>query len=165
MQMFLKDDTQHTWSVYQINNIPTAISGWNIVVMLLTSAYIDATGHRMGVIVGLLVSPYPLSHFSPLFPPFLTYPHPHLHLPTVLPPLRNHNPRNLVRPARPQNHLLPFRRPRRSSLAHRHVMGEPHVRERPAGEGVDARVYEFTWGGDDDVDSAIFVPCDDGTGV
>lgn len=63
MQMFLKDDTQHTWSLYQINNIPTAISGWNIIVMLLTSAYIDATGHRMGVIVGLLVSLY-----SPLLP-------------------------------------------------------------------------------------------------
>lgn len=124
--------------------------------MLLTSAYIDATGHRMGVIVGLLVS---LSLPPPL--PSLSNP---LTLP-VLPPLRNHNPRNLVRPPGSQNHLLPLRRPRRAPLSHRHVLGEPDVRERPTSARVDARVYEFAGGGDDDVDTAVFVSGHDGAGV
>lgn len=47
MQLFLKYDPDHTWSVYQVNNIPTAINGWNIVMVLLLNIYIDATGYRM----------------------------------------------------------------------------------------------------------------------
>lgn len=47
MQLFLKYDPDHTWSLYQINNIPTAINGWNIVMVLLLNVYIDATGYRM----------------------------------------------------------------------------------------------------------------------
>lgn len=47
MQLFLKYDPDHTWSIYQINNIPTAINGWNIVMILLLNVYIDATGYRM----------------------------------------------------------------------------------------------------------------------
>lgn len=47
MQLFLKYDPHHTWSIYQINNIPTAINGWNIVMVLLLNIYIDATGYRM----------------------------------------------------------------------------------------------------------------------
>lgn len=47
MQLFLKYDPDHTWSLYQINNIPTAINGWNIILVLLINTYIDATGYRM----------------------------------------------------------------------------------------------------------------------
>lgn len=47
MQLFLKYDPDHTWSVYQVNNIPTAINGWNIVMVLALNIYIDATGYRM----------------------------------------------------------------------------------------------------------------------
>lgn len=47
MQLFLKYDPDHTWSVYQVNNIPTAINGWNILLVLLLNIYIDATGYRM----------------------------------------------------------------------------------------------------------------------
>lgn len=47
MQLYLKYDTKHTWSVYQVNNIPTAINGWNIVMIMLENIYVDATGCRM----------------------------------------------------------------------------------------------------------------------
>lgn len=47
MQLWLKNDPDHTWSLYQVNNIPTAINGWNIVMVLLLNIYIDATGFRM----------------------------------------------------------------------------------------------------------------------
>ncbi|KAH8658249.1 MFS general substrate transporter [Xylariales sp. PMI_506] len=47
MQLYLKDDTEHSWSLYQVNNIPTAINGWNIVVILLLNMFVDATGYRM----------------------------------------------------------------------------------------------------------------------
>lgn len=47
MQLYLKNDTEHTWSVYEVNNIPTAINGWNIIMVLLLSVFVDATGFRM----------------------------------------------------------------------------------------------------------------------
>lgn len=47
MQLWLKNDTEHDWSIYQVNNIPTAINGWNIALVLLLNVYIDTTGHRM----------------------------------------------------------------------------------------------------------------------
>jgi MFS transporter, ACS family, pantothenate transporter len=47
MQLYLKNDPDHTWSVYQINNIPTAINGWNIVMIMLLNMFVDATGYRM----------------------------------------------------------------------------------------------------------------------
>lgn len=47
MQLYLKYDTQHKWSTYQVNNVPTAINGFNIVMVLLLNIYIDATGYRM----------------------------------------------------------------------------------------------------------------------
>lgn len=50
MQLYLQDDTQHSWSIYQVNNIPTAINGWNIVMILLLSTFVDATGYRMIVV-------------------------------------------------------------------------------------------------------------------
>lgn len=46
-QLYLKNDPIHTWSVYQINNIPTAINGFNIVMVMLVNIYADATGRRM----------------------------------------------------------------------------------------------------------------------
>lgn len=49
-QLFLKYDTEHTWSVYQINNIPTCINGWNIVLILAANVFVDATGCRMTVV-------------------------------------------------------------------------------------------------------------------
>ncbi|KUJ19735.1 MFS general substrate transporter [Mollisia scopiformis] len=51
MQLWLKSDKQHTWSLYQVNNIPTAINGWNIVMILLANIYVDATGRRMVVVM------------------------------------------------------------------------------------------------------------------
>lgn len=51
MQLFLKSDQEHTWSLYQVNNIPTAINGWNIVLILAANVYIDATGRRMIVVL------------------------------------------------------------------------------------------------------------------
>ncbi|ROW06049.1 hypothetical protein VMCG_04488 [Cytospora schulzeri] len=51
MQLWLKGDTQHHWSIYQVNNLPTAINGWNIVLMLLLTGYVDATGYRMRAVV------------------------------------------------------------------------------------------------------------------
>lgn len=47
MQLYLKYDTQHQWSIYQVNNVPTAINGFNIVMVLLLNIYIDTTGYRM----------------------------------------------------------------------------------------------------------------------
>lgn len=47
MQLWLKNDPDRTWSLYQVNNIPTAINGWNIIMVLLLNVYIDATGYRM----------------------------------------------------------------------------------------------------------------------
>lgn len=47
MQLYLKYDTRHTWSIYQVNNVPTAINGFNIVMVLLLNIYIDTTGYRM----------------------------------------------------------------------------------------------------------------------
>jgi ACS family pantothenate transporter-like MFS transporter len=57
MQLWLKTDTENRWSLYQVNNIPTAINGWNIVMILATSVYVDATGRRMDVVVANLVRP------------------------------------------------------------------------------------------------------------
>lgn len=47
MQLYLKNDAERHWTLYEVNNIPTAINGWNIVMVLLLSAYVDATGRRM----------------------------------------------------------------------------------------------------------------------
>ena len=47
MQLYLKNDKEHTWSLYQVNNIPTAINGFNIVMVLLLNIFIDTTGYRM----------------------------------------------------------------------------------------------------------------------
>ncbi|KAL2280780.1 hypothetical protein FJTKL_12292 [Diaporthe vaccinii] len=47
MQLYLKYDTQHKWSIYQVNNVPTAINGFNIVMVLVLNIYIDTTGYRM----------------------------------------------------------------------------------------------------------------------
>lgn len=47
MQLYLKYDPAHTWTLYQVNNLPTAINGWNIVMVLLLNTYIDATGYRL----------------------------------------------------------------------------------------------------------------------
>lgn len=54
MQLFLKYDPAHTWSIYQINTIPTAINGWNILLVLALNIYIDATGHRMRAVAANL---------------------------------------------------------------------------------------------------------------
>ncbi|KAJ4417039.1 hypothetical protein N0V82_006393 [Gnomoniopsis sp. IMI 355080] len=51
MQLWLKYDPDHSWSIYQVNNIPTAINGWNIIMVLLLNIHIDATGHRMRALV------------------------------------------------------------------------------------------------------------------
>jgi MFS transporter, ACS family, pantothenate transporter len=45
-QLFLKDDKSHHWSVYDINNIPTAINGFNIIMVMLVNISVDATGCR-----------------------------------------------------------------------------------------------------------------------
>lgn len=55
MQLYLKADTDNHWSIYQVNNIPTAINGWNIVLILLLNMYVDATGYRMVVVAFNLV--------------------------------------------------------------------------------------------------------------
>lgn len=49
-QLYLKDDQTHTWSLYQVNNIPTCINGWNIVMVLVLNVFVDATGYRMGAV-------------------------------------------------------------------------------------------------------------------
>lgn len=46
-QLFLKNDPTHKWTLYQVNNIPTSINGFNIVMVLLFNIYIDSTGNRM----------------------------------------------------------------------------------------------------------------------
>ncbi|KAK4503955.1 hypothetical protein PRZ48_004870 [Zasmidium cellare] len=46
-QLFLKNDKTHSWSVYDINNIPTSINGFNIIMVLLINIFADATGLRM----------------------------------------------------------------------------------------------------------------------
>lgn len=56
MQLWLKGDTEnHHWSLYQVNNIPTAINGWNIVMILAANIYVDATGRRMVVVFANLL--------------------------------------------------------------------------------------------------------------
>ncbi|KAF2816704.1 MFS general substrate transporter [Mytilinidion resinicola] len=50
-QLFLKKDKEHTWSIYQVNNIPTAINGFNIVMVMAANIYADATGRRMVMIM------------------------------------------------------------------------------------------------------------------
>ncbi|KAI0023053.1 MFS general substrate transporter [Xylariomycetidae sp. FL0641] len=55
MQLWLKEDPQQRWSLYDVNNIPTAINGWNIVLVLLLNIYIDTTGYRMVAVVLNLV--------------------------------------------------------------------------------------------------------------
>ncbi|KAL3417533.1 major facilitator superfamily transporter [Phlyctema vagabunda] len=50
MQLYLKNDPVNSWSIYQVNNIPTAINGWNIVMILAANVYVDATGRRMTVV-------------------------------------------------------------------------------------------------------------------
>ena len=56
MQLWLKADKVNTWSLYQVNNIPTAINGWNIVMILAANCYVDATGRRMTIVAMNLVS-------------------------------------------------------------------------------------------------------------
>jgi len=51
MQLWLKNDADRKWSLYEVNNIPTAINGWNIVMVLLLNVYIDSTGYRMNAVV------------------------------------------------------------------------------------------------------------------
>lgn len=58
MQLWMKSDTEHAWSLYQVNNLPTVINGWNIVMILVANVYVDATGRRMVVVVANLVSPW-----------------------------------------------------------------------------------------------------------
>ncbi|KAJ9142998.1 MFS general substrate transporter [Pleurostoma richardsiae] len=50
MQLYLKYDTEHSWSIYQVNNIPTSINGFNIVMVLALNVYVDATGCRMNAV-------------------------------------------------------------------------------------------------------------------
>ncbi|KAK7989936.1 hypothetical protein PG989_010251 [Apiospora arundinis] len=51
MQLYLKNDPEHSWTLYEVNNIPTAINGWNIVMVLLLNVYVDATGRRMAAVM------------------------------------------------------------------------------------------------------------------
>ena len=54
MQLYLKNDPERQWTLYEVNNIPTAINGWNIVMVLLLNVYVDTTGRRMvAVLVNL----------------------------------------------------------------------------------------------------------------
>lgn len=54
MQLYLKNDAERHWTLYEVNNIPTAINGWNIAMVLLLNAYVDTTGRRMvAVLVNL----------------------------------------------------------------------------------------------------------------
>ncbi|ETN43836.1 uncharacterized protein HMPREF1541_10967 [Cyphellophora europaea CBS 101466] len=57
-QLFLKNDPDHSWTLYEVNNIPTSINGLNIVCLLLFNVYIDATGYRMNAValnLGILI--------------------------------------------------------------------------------------------------------------
>jgi len=55
MQLWMKSDKVHNWTIYQVNNVPTAINGWNIVMILVANVYVDATGRRMIVVLINLV--------------------------------------------------------------------------------------------------------------
>lgn len=46
----MKGDTEHKWSLYEVNNIPTCINGFNIVMVLLLNVYVDTTGRRMAAV-------------------------------------------------------------------------------------------------------------------
>lgn len=50
MQLWMKADTTDKWSLYQVNNVPTAINGWNIIMILAANVYVDATGRRMVIV-------------------------------------------------------------------------------------------------------------------
>ncbi|CAJ2501318.1 Uu.00g041710.m01.CDS01 [Anthostomella pinea] len=50
MQLYLKNDPEHSWTLYEVNNIPSAINGWNNVMVLLLNVYIDTTGCRMNAV-------------------------------------------------------------------------------------------------------------------
>lgn len=57
-QLFFKNDPERKWTLYQVNNIPTSINGFNIVCVLLFNVYIDATGCRMNAValnIGILL--------------------------------------------------------------------------------------------------------------
>ena len=59
MQLYLKNDPERHWTLYEVNNIPTAINGWNIAMVLLLNVYVDATGRRMVAVLinlGILLS-------------------------------------------------------------------------------------------------------------
>ncbi|EPE04002.1 mfs general substrate transporter [Ophiostoma piceae UAMH 11346] len=47
MQLYLKNDPDRKWSAYDINNVPTCINGWNIILVLGINTFVDATGYRM----------------------------------------------------------------------------------------------------------------------
>ncbi|KAI1341452.1 MFS general substrate transporter [Xylariaceae sp. FL0016] len=55
MQLFLKNDPDHEWSLYEVNNIPTCINGFNIIMVLLLNVYVDTTGCRMRAVALNLV--------------------------------------------------------------------------------------------------------------
>jgi ACS family pantothenate transporter-like MFS transporter len=46
-QLFLKNDPDRKWTLYDINNIPTAINGFNVVMVMLVNIWADATGRRL----------------------------------------------------------------------------------------------------------------------
>ncbi|KAF2025441.1 hypothetical protein EK21DRAFT_116843 [Setomelanomma holmii] len=46
-QLFLSNDPDHKWSLYEVNNIPTSINGFKIIMVLFLNTYIDITGYRM----------------------------------------------------------------------------------------------------------------------
>ncbi|EXJ94296.1 hypothetical protein A1O1_02690 [Capronia coronata CBS 617.96] len=53
-QLWLKNvpsPSGEPWSIYNINNIPTSLNGFNIVMLLAATCFIDATGWRMGYIM------------------------------------------------------------------------------------------------------------------
>lgn len=50
-QLYLKNDRTHDWSIYQINNIPTSINGFNVLMVMLINIYSDATGNRMAAVI------------------------------------------------------------------------------------------------------------------
>ncbi|KAK0099742.1 hypothetical protein ONS96_008239 [Cadophora gregata f. sp. sojae] len=51
----MKIDKEHNRSIYQGNNVPTAINGWSIFMILAANVYVDATGRRMIVVLINLV--------------------------------------------------------------------------------------------------------------
>jgi hypothetical protein len=137
MQLWLKSDKQHIWSLYQVNNIPTAINGWNIVMILAANTYVDATGRRMVVVVlNLVCSPPFQSHSTALSVHKLTSI-------TGTPPLRNNLLNNLGSPLRPKNRFLPLRRHRRTTKSHLHVLGERSLFPRLSTSSLDNRDHEF----------------------